>query len=587
MAGDLNNLLNELVMQTGGASASPAFQQPQAQNAQKLELKQQMSGLANTQTGIDILKQIVNNSTVDIVERTAAAEVLNPGTAVEWDAEGRAIFNSPASNVNYTEQLPYTTPAGIEEVRKVDMQSNTAKKIATVPELLDGINQRFNQLQTEQDPVRIAEGMATLNQSVADFQAARVEELRNQSRTMFGIDQFESQIETDRRLDMQESQEVFGVDYMGPSEVSQATIQQLQMATGKANEWLQTQLQTDPTLAAVNTKQAYLKTFADSKFKELGEVQSTSGLENLVSSNAVDATLIAIGTDPLSATPEQRRQVSLSIQSGNQYYSRAMQLGLSPAQLPVFISNGGEEANMARNVLINKAGGDTQFADEMITAYNNFETWAELSPEELEERGLVPSTTIDEASLLRGNSKEARAQEAMAIKQARWNFIQQAYNERATGQMLLMEGFQGPQADSLVEWNSTVEALQSAKQATKDETPVQLTDILQRLTWPTDKVEAQRKEDDLVDYLYYEAQQKGNGVIGLPNQFGNKNLIRSYVQTNRVNSLVNQKRAAVNDRIGRLGGAATLFGGLGGLVVGGTAVILAEQEKNRMKNEGN
>lgn len=581
MANDLGNLLNELVMQTGGASASPAALDPMALHAMKVRNKEQMAGLANTQTGIDILKQIVNNTSVDIVERTAAAEVLNPGTVVNFDGKGGVIFNSPSVNTNYNPELPYTNSAGMDQAQKVEVQSNTTKKTATVPELLNGINTRFAQIQSETDPVLVAEGMATLNQSIADFKASRAEELKAQSRKLFGLDAFEQQIETDRRLDMQESQELHGVEYLGMSEASQATYQQMQLATGKANEWLQLQIETDPTLAAVNTKAKYLESYANAKFGELSETQATSGIADLVSSTAIDATLTAIGTNPATATPEQRRQVSLQIQAGNGYYNEAQVIGTNPNQLPLYISNGGPQALMAKNVLVQQAGGNEQLANDMINAYNNFETFAELSPEELEARGLIAPTKIDAASIAIGaNTKEARAKQEASIKLARWNFVREAYNKQASSQMYLMEGFEPPQSNALSDFTGLVEGLTSARASTKDTSPVTLPEIVQRMTWPTDTLEAERKEEALVDYIYYESQKKGNPAIGLPNEFGNRNLIKSFVQANRIQSKIRDKTDLVQT-LGYFGGALTQFGGLAGMAIGIPTIAVAQQTKNK------
>lgn len=561
---DLSSLLNELVQQTGGAAAPSAVALPQAANQMKLQLKQQMNGLANTQTGIDILKQIVNNASVDIVERTAAAEVLNPGTVVNFNPDGGVSFDSPQSKVAYNPTSTISNSAGMDEAKKVEQQVATNKKVATVPELMAQVNAGLAQVNTEKDPTLIVSGLANLNQSIADFQAARTAQLRDESRRMFGIDAFEAQMEVDKRLDMQESQEVFGVDYMGMSEASQATLAQLQMAQGKANEWYQTQLATDPSLAAITSKAKYLETFANERLKTLGQSAEVSSIENLVDSTSIDAVLVAIGRDPVGATPDERRQISLQLQSNNTYFTRAQELGLRDNQVPIFLSNGGSEAEMAKNVLTYKAGGNKALVDEMINAFNNFETFTGFTPEQMEAQGLSPSTKLDEQSIL-GNTKEAREQREAATKMARWNFVRQQYNKQATSNMLMMNGLEDPQANNLQDFVSVRNSLASMHAADPKSPPPSLPQVIERMSWPTDKLEAQKKEEALVDYLYNQAQKAGNGVIGLPDQFGNRALIQSFVQTNRINSIYRERSLidwAANSSLGVAFAGLTAFGKL-------------------------
>lgn len=560
---DLGSLLNELVMQTGGATAPSAIALPQAANAQKTQLKTQMTGLASTQTGIDILTQIVNNASVDIVERTAAAEILNPGTLVNFNQDGSVSFDSPQSKIAFNPTTPNANSVGMAEGQKVETQIATNNKIATVPELMQQVNAGLAQVQSEKDPLVIINSLGNLSQSIADFSAARTTQLRDESRRLFGIDAFEQQIQTDKQLDMQESQEVFGVEYMGMSEASQATMAQYQMAVGKADEWYKTQLATDPALAAIGTKAKYLEDFAQSRLKTLGETSELSQVENLVDPTSIDATLIAIGREPTSATPEERRQISLQIQSGNGYYTKAQELGMRDNQLPIFLSNGGTEAQMAKNVLTYKAGGNKALVDEMVNAYNNFEVFTGMTPEQMEAQGLSPSTKIDEKSILAGNNKESRERAEAGIKLARWNFIRQQYNQQATSKVMLLEGFDSPQSASLGEFDSFKNSLATARQSSGDTNPVTLADVVQRMQWPADKLEVQKKEDELADYILSQAQKHGNGVIGMPDQFANRNLVKSFIQTNRIQAIVRDKQLFTSESPGQFARSVAMHGPLG------------------------
>lgn len=565
---DLGSLLNELVMQTGGATAPSAIALPQAANAQKVQLKTQMTGLAGTQTGIDILKQIVNNTSVDIVERTAAAEVLNPGTIVNFNQDGSVAFDSPQSKVAFNPATPTANSVGMAESQKVESQIATNRKVATVPELMQQVNSGLMQVQNEKDPLVIINGLANLSQGMADFNAARTAQLRDESRRLFGIDAFEQQLQTDKQLDMQESQEVFGVDYMGMSEASQATMAQYQMAVGKADEWYKTQLATDPALSAIATKAKYLEDFAQSRLKTLGETSDLSQIENLVDPTAIDATLVAIGRDPVGATAEERRQISLQIQSGNGYYTKAQELGMRDNQLPIFLSNGGTEAQMAKNVLIYKAGGNKALVDEMVNAYNNFEVFSELTPEQMEAQGLAPSTKLDEKSILAGNNKESRERAEASVKLARWNFVRQQYNQQATSKVMLLEGFDSPQSASLGEFESIKNSLATSRQSSGDTNPVTLSDVVQRMQWPADKLEVQKKEDELADYVLSQAQKQGNGVIGMPDQFANRNLVKSFIQTNRIQAIARDKQLFTSESPGQFARSVGMFGPLGVPIAG-------------------
>lgn len=565
---DLGSLLNELVMQTGGSTEPSAIALPQAANAQKVQLKQQMTGLSGTQTGIDILKQIVNNTSVDIVERTAAAEVLNPGTVVNFNQDGGVSFDSPQSKVAFNPTTPTANSVGMQEGQKVSSQVATNNKVATVPELMQQVNQGIAQVNIEKDPVLIVDGLANLSQNIADFSAARTAQLRDESRRLFGIDAFEQQLQTDKQLDMQESQEMFGVDYMGMSEASQATMAQYQMAVGKADEWYKTQLQTDPALASIKTKASYLENFAQNRLKTLGETSNLSQIENLVDPTAIDATLVAVGRNPTTASAEERRQISLQIQSGNQYYTKAQEIGLRENQIPIFLSNGGSEAQNAKNVLVYKAGGNTALVDEMINAYNNFDTFTGMTPEQMEAQGLAPSTKLDEKSILAGNNKESRERAEAGVKLARWNFVRQQYNQQATSNVMLLKDFDAPQNQSLGDFDSIKNSLAATRESTGDTNPVTLSEVVQRMQWPADKLEVQKKEDELADYLLSQAQKQGNGVIGMPDQFANRNLVKSFIQTNRIAAMAKEKQLFTAESPGQFARSVAMFGPIGVAIQG-------------------
>lgn len=536
MANDLSSLLNELVMQTGGASASSVSANFQGMNENKTTLKNQMAGLANTKTGIDILKQIVNNTTVDIVERTAAAETLNPGTLINFNEDGTIAVNAPSSTTSFDPALPYTAPAGDLEAGKVQTQFNTSKRAATVQDLLVGINNRFTQISAETNPAVISESMATLNQSIADFQYARQEELKLQSRSLFGLDALEQQMATDKQLDMQAAQEMYGVDYTGMSSESQYTYSEYQMAVGRANEWLERQNKTDPTLAAVAKKAADLDSFASGRFKALGESNQMADIAALISTSTLDSTFNALGIDPVSATPEQRRQVSLEIQSGNQFYNKAQIIGLNTSQVPVYLSAGGPEAEMAKNVLLAEAGGNSALVNEMVAAYTDFEKFAgenNIASTELEGRGLAVPTDLAK-SAMQGNNARSREEQAQSVQFARWKFIKDTFNARATQQIHAMSEFDLPQSDHLVDMDGVVKGLLSVREQYPDMGPVTLGQTIKAMSWPTDTLEAEKKEEALIDYIYHEAKKRGNTAIGMPSEFGNRELIKTFVQRNRI-----------------------------------------------------
>lgn len=546
MAQDLNDLLSQLTSNTGGTDVSSAFLQDTSFEVQKSKLKQQMAGLANTQTGIDVLKQLTNNTSITELERIAAAETLNPGTSISMDQNGAFIINAPQANVQYDPQRPETTPAGTFTAQKIEQQNNTAQRAVSSTVLLDNINQRFDAIQASTDLTSSVDQLAQLNQTVNDYKAARGEELRAQSRKLFGIDALEQQVETDRQLDMEESQQMYGVDYLGPSESSQLTITQLQQNSAKATEWLQRQVSMDPALVAIDTKTKAINEIAQSRFRELGQQQAVSEIAALTSTKEIDAALIALGTDPLAATPAQRNQVAIGVQSDASTRQRAT-IGLaSTPVLNQFIDAGGIEAESARNVMISRAGGDTAQVDAIIKAYQNFDdpSVSGLTPEQLQKQGLaMPGTAQsgDQADLAAvftsGGQKQIEQQKAQ-VRQARWNYVLQSYNKQATNEMYLMEGFDEPQAGELSDWNATLSGLRSAQQSINPDKPVILQEVISSLNWPEDKQQAQRKQEALADFLMNQAGKKGNTLTGLPNQFGNRNLILAYIQTARIDGMV-------------------------------------------------
>jgi len=232
-------------------------------------------------------------------------------------------------------------------------------------------------------------------------------------------------------------------------------------------------------------------------------------------------------------------------------------------QLPIFLSNGGSDAQMAKNVLTYKAGGDKALVDEMVNAYNNFETFTGFTPEQMEAQGLSPSTKLNEQSLLAGNNKESRERAEASVKLARWNFIRQQYNQQATSNVMLLKDFDSPQTASLGEFDSIKNSLATARQSSGDTTPVTLTDVVQRMQWPADKLEVQKKEDELADYLLSQAQKQGNGVIGMPDQFANRNLVKSFIQTNRIQSMAKEKQLFTAESPGQFARAVAMHGPLG------------------------
>lgn len=548
MAQDLNDLLSQLTSNTGGTDVSSAFLQDTSFEVQKSKLKQQMAGLANTQTGIDVLKQLTNNTSITELERIAAAETLNPGTSISMDQNGAFIINAPQANVQYDPQRPETTPAGTFTAQKIEQQNNTAQRAVSSTVLLDNINQRFDAIQASTDLTSSVDQLAQLNQTVNDYKAARGEELRAQSRKLFGIDALEQQVETDRQLDMEESQQMYGVDYLGPSESSQLTITQLQQNSAKATEWLQRQVSMDPALVAIDTKTKAINEIAQSRFRELGQQQAVSEIAALTSTKEIDAALIALGTDPLAATPAQRNQVAIGVQSDASTRQRA-NIGLaSTPVLNQFIDAGGIEAESARNVMISRAGGDTAQVDAIIKAYQNFDdpSVSGLTPEQLQKQGLAMPGTAQVAGgeqenvlaqLNQAKGTELKNQQ-LAVKQARWNYVLQSYNKQATNEMYLMEGFDEPQASELSDWNATLSGLRSAQQSINPDKPVILQEVISSLNWPEDKQQAQRKQEALADFLMNQAGKKGNTLTGLPNQFGNRNLILAYIQTARIDGMV-------------------------------------------------
>lgn len=545
MAQDLNDLLNQLVSNTGGTDVSSAFSQTTQFELQKNQLKQQMAGLANTQTGIDVLKQMTNNTSITELERIAAAETLNPGTYISLDANGAFIVNAPQANVQYDAQRPETTPAGMQTAQKIEQQNNTSRRAVSATALLDDINQRFDAIQNSTDLTSSVDQLAQLNQSIDDYAVSRKEDLRLQSRRLFGIDALESQIETDRQLDMEESQQAYGVDYLGPSEASQLTIQQLEKNSAKATEWLERQLQQDPALSAIKTKRDSINSIAQSRFRELGQQQAVSEIAALTSSAEVDAALTALGTDPIAATPAQRNQIAIGIQQDGATRQRAT-IGLtSTPQLYQYIDMGGIEAASAKNVLLQRSGGNKEQVETILNSYANFEQASGLTPQQLQQQGLaMPGTARSsdpnapaDLSAFTSKGKEAIEAQKAQVRQARWNYVLQSYNKQATNDMYLMNGFESPQSSDLNDWDSTVSGLQAAQQSINPDKPVILQEVISSLSWPEDKQQAFNKQEALVDFLFNQASKKGNPLIGLPNEFGNKNLIRAYIQASRIDGM--------------------------------------------------
>lgn len=514
-------------MATGAAAPSPTLSNDNMQtiaNAQKEQdqridiLTSSLKPQAETFNGQMVLQDMLANQAAPAEQRAAAAQALNPGLKAQVSSDGTLAFSAaPGADLGF--KYP-------DQTRKTSLQ-NTGGAFGRANDAQKSFDDTYQAILNMSDTNEITNAYASLVGSTTSWVENKRKNLSNSLGASMGLTQLEQQMEADKVVDQQYYNTYMNGQNLGPTDESMRTIGLYQQKKAEVDREVARQLGADPQLTSMQIRMEQLKVLVDQKTKEgfSDKIQTREAQAALIPVEQVDKALVALGTDPTTATKEQKDQLAIKIPT-QPYYHTAMTVGnMDPTSLAVTAASDGSDAGvMANRVLKSQFAERPEDLNTLLTNYRNFDSpgglGATLSDAQKQSLKIPPTATGTEL-------KDIKRQQA-AIKMSM--VIMDLQDKRAAAFAQSIETWAIPQDPLLQEIPNVIKDIKAVNR----NAPITVDQVAARLDW---KSGGQAKINAFATYVNSQANaMPNNAFFGAPVQYSNPQLSKQWVQTIAVRS---------------------------------------------------
>lgn len=515
----MSKYLDELAnLATASSSASPTLDNNTVQSLLQSKIKEQsdidniaaqLNPLRETDSGQKALTSLLSNQQADSVERAAAAQALNPGLKASIGLNGELSFTAaPGADLGFN--YPSATKP------KNDQQAKAPA--------LTSFSDTFKQLQGMTDPNEIANTFAAANASATQWAASRRDEIYKQTANAMGLTSMKSQLEQDKVADQEFYNTYYGGQNLGPTDESLVNIRLYSQTQNEVEQEVARKLQSDPEAAAIKTQLSIMSSYVDTKLGAAFSTKATNDATEaaLIPNDNVNAALLALGKDPMTASPQERQQVALGITSGNKVYTEAQEVGMaSPASLAVMaFSSTGSLAASAERVLKSKFSEGSTAPSLIKASYKAFDT------------EILPTLSKEQQEALKMPATATASEKPKLQKEIETKKMSMVLERLATKRTLAFE-------NSVSQWDAPqdpiiADEIQSIRANNKDLRIDQLASLM-NFSGPN----GQAKINALTAYIQSQSKNLAdNDFFGAPMQYANELNAKALVQTLAVKSMV-------------------------------------------------
>lgn len=507
----LNQLLSSAANQNAAPDPSEGDQTMRDQQLQRANIeafRNQMQPLGATFNGQMALQKLLGDSTADKVQRAAAAEVLHPTMRASIGSNGEMAFS----------QAP-----GVQNAVPVRNNQIGATGVAQQTDAVSNFDQAFNKIKGLTDEAEIATAYSSLVNSSTQFIQGREQQIRDEVGKANNMPKLKSTLEADRALD-----EAFwrsrGLSYQGPTDESLANMRMFEQVQTDTDQEVARRMKLDPAIAGMQAKMGILDTVVGKQLRDKTNDPDKMAAANLIPASSIDATLVTLGKDPKTVTPQERQQVALGITNGNRVYSTAQQIGLSsPAQVALLAVDESDAtvSDMAKRKMASMFD-DPRSMQAVLTGYKNFDkdVLANLGKEDKKAFEVPRDAT---------GAEKTRAQEAIKIAKMQY-VIQNLQQKRDVAFTTNLDQWAPPQDPSLNEFSGIVDTLKVQPKA------FSLDDVVSRMDWSGQ--DRATKIQALTNYVQSQASGlQDSKFFGAPMNYSNPELAQKYIQTLVVKSI--------------------------------------------------
>lgn len=489
-----------------------------------------MRPIAETSEGTFALQDLLANQEAPKTQRAAAAQALNPAFKAAIGPNGEMSFSAaPGASLGYT--LP--EPAKQENATVFGKVASGAQT-----DIISQFDTTFRSLQSAKDIVEVENTYAQLNAGAANFIAAKEMEIRNRIRTSLGVPQLESQIASDKQLDIEFYQREFGTGYQGPTDESMNNLQLLRVNEAKIDDMVTKELGTNPEVVALKTRMQGVESLVGQKRaisgNEMADKVTSADKGASVLPERVDMAAKAMGVDP--ANPQAAAEIRAQLATGNGPANKAEAIGaMSTIQLVGVAASDTPDARLANNVLTSKFPNKAD-VDYITTQVKNFDTIYGANLTEDERALFAPAVTSKMAGA------ETQKAEALAIQARKVQYVLDKFQVQRTNEFSTRLGAVGEPGGWDAPTDPILQELPMVVKDIKTATPdakIDITMIAGRMDWSQNRA---AKQKALANYAYSQAlKEVNNNALGLPTGYHSPDAIMGPIQAQIV-SVVDRNR---------------------------------------------
>lgn len=491
-----------------------------------------MRPIAETSEGTFALQDLLANQEAPKAQRAAAAQALNPAFKASIGAHGELSFSAaPGASLGYT--LP--DPVKQENATLFGKAATGAQT-----DIISQFDTTFRSLQSAKDIVEVENTYAQLNAGAANFIAAKEMEIRNRVRTSLGVPQLESQIASDKQLDIEFYQREFGTGYQGPTDESLNNLQLLRVNEAKVDAMVAKELSANPEVVALKTRMQGVESLVGQKRaisgNEMADTVTSKG--STIIPERTDAAMLAMGLDKNNI--QARATVNAQLETGNGPANKAETIGaMSTIQLVGMAASDTPDARLANNVLTSKFPNKAD-VDYITTQVKNFDTIYGANLTEDERALFAPAVTTKLAGA-ETQKAEALAIQARKVQYVLDKFQVQRTNEFATRLGAVGEpgGWDAPTDPLLQELPMVVKDIKTATPDAK----IDVAMLASRMDWSQNRA---AKQKALANYAYSQAlKEVNNNALGLPTGYHSPEAIMGPIQAQVVSVTDRNRRKEI------------------------------------------
>lgn len=306
----LTNMLNQPNL---GGLSTPTLEEAQQQAAkQRTDIDifaKQFAPVAETESGRAALRTLMGDQNADKIQRAAAIEVMNPGVQAGIGGSGEMSFSAkPGSDAGYKSPVFSQQTTAQQASGQVMQQQNS----------LSNFEQQFRDIQTMEDPAKIAEAYSAMTAAAATTMESRRKQLLSKVGAGMGLQALESQMAADKVADSAFYNQYYNGQNLGPTDESMRNISLYNSARARADAEVDRQLRSDPVISRMESQLKTMGMLVDSKLRKnfSGEANEKAAMTALVGEDSIKAVALARGLDYGKMTTIDKELISSQLVSG-------------------------------------------------------------------------------------------------------------------------------------------------------------------------------------------------------------------------------------------------------------------------------